>query len=338
MTDCRWLGLDVGGANLKASEGQTSVSHGFALWRDPAGLTDALQALVAKLPNATALAATMTGELADCYATKAEGVHAIVEALETVADGRPLRLATNDDRWLTPGEARADPPRVAAANWRVFARAAAEALRLPDALVIDVGSTTTDITPIRGGLVAADGVDDTSRLIAGELLYIGVRRTPVCALVDTLPVGGTECPVANELFATTADAWLLVGETDPSDLTDTADGRPLDARSARARLARCVCADTTSFTAEDAQAAAHRIVSRQVGALAEAMQRAQAGGLLPVVAAGEGEFLVVRAQARLGVSSPLTRCSASLGESATVAGPAWAAARMVASELAAFHE
>jgi uncharacterized hydantoinase/oxoprolinase family protein len=86
----RILALDIGGANLKAADGRGfAASRPFALWRRPGELAEALEELVTAAPAADCLVATMTGELADCYATKAEGVRAIVTALQQAAGARP---------------------------------------------------------------------------------------------------------------------------------------------------------------------------------------------------------------------------------------------------------
>ena len=77
-----WLGLDIGGANLKAANAAGwAQSIPFALWRDPAGLAAALAELIAQAPAADRLAVTMTGELCDCFRTKAEGVRHILAAV-----------------------------------------------------------------------------------------------------------------------------------------------------------------------------------------------------------------------------------------------------------------
>ena len=52
----------------------------------------------------------------------------------------------------------------------------------PDALLIDVGSTTADVVPIVAGRVAATGRNDLERLQAGELVYTGVLRTNLAAI------------------------------------------------------------------------------------------------------------------------------------------------------------
>ena len=69
----------------------------FALWRDPQGLAAALAALIDSAPAADRLAVTMTGELCDCFRTKAEGVRHILAAVRSVADG--TRCSRLSCRW-----------------------------------------------------------------------------------------------------------------------------------------------------------------------------------------------------------------------------------------------
>src|SRR5215471_566313 len=93
------LGLDIGGANLKAaSSAGGAVTEPFEIWRAPGALTAHLKALIARFPPADALAVTMTAELADCYATKSEGVAAILAAVEAAAGWTPVVV------WTTSGE------------------------------------------------------------------------------------------------------------------------------------------------------------------------------------------------------------------------------------------
>src|SRR5580704_944530 len=93
----RLLAFDIGGANLKAADGlDFCVSRPFPLWRRPTELAGALAALAAEAPAADRWFATMTGELADCFATKAEGVAAIAGALATAAQGRETLIYLTD--------------------------------------------------------------------------------------------------------------------------------------------------------------------------------------------------------------------------------------------------
>lgn len=328
-----WLGLDVGGANLKIADGRgRALSEPFALWKHPAGLAAALRHLIERFDHqgeTVGVAMTMTGELADCYATKADGVRAIVEATVAASQQTPVLVATTDDRWLTPAQAINDPHAVAAANWRLAARLVARKKPRGGGYWIDVGSTTTDVIPLANGTVVSRGATDTERLLNGELIYTGVRRTPVCAVVAHLPYAGRECPIAAEWFATTADAWLLLGElAEEADGANTADGRPLLRPESIARLARCVCADSDTFTEADAHLAATRIAETQSNTLDAALL----GPADWVVGGGEGDFLVQRVVAKKFSGARYCGVEAFVGCEASSCFPAHAAAVLAASE------
>jgi probable H4MPT-linked C1 transfer pathway protein len=239
------LGLDIGGANLKAAHTDgTARSVPFALWKDPAGLPDALRALIASLPPADRLAVTMTGELCDCFESKRQGVYAILAAAEAVAAGKPLRVWRNDGRFVDLETARNTSLRVAAANWLALAIFAGRFAPKGPALLIDIGSTTTDLVPLLDGKPTPRGRTDPERLRIGELYYAGVRRTPLSFVVRHA--------VAAELFATTLDAYLLLGylKEDEAD-RNTADGRPATRAAAQARLSRMLCADLETSSEEE---------------------------------------------------------------------------------------
>jgi probable H4MPT-linked C1 transfer pathway protein len=328
----RWIGLDIGGANLKIADGRgRAASLSYALWKEPQGLAAAIASLIADFntPRDSHVALTMTGELADCYATKADGVRAIVDATLDATRGHVVRVATVDDRWLTPVEAKEYPQLVAAANWRLGARLVGQSYPNGRGVWVDIGSTTTDVIPIEVGNVIAAGANDTQRLLADELVYTGVRRTPVCALVDRLPYRGGECPVAAEWFATVADVWLLLGllPENPNDC-GTADGRPMVRQSAIERLARCVCADRDSFDESDALTAARHIAAIQKAKIADAIAR---HGAEWAVFTGEGDFL---AKQVCNVSSMFI-ASDFVGASASRALPAHAAAVLASHEIGA---
>ena len=226
------LALDIGGANLKAADGLGfAITRPFPLWRQPADLPAALAAIIAQAPATECIAVTMTGELADCFESKAQGVASILAAVSQAAAGRQV-IVYHVDGSLAPLEtARQQPQLVAASNWHVLARFAARYCPTSSGLLVDIGSTTTDLIPILGGRPAAKGACDTDRLASGELVYTGVTRSPICAVVDALPWRGQQVPVAQELFATTHDAYLILRhlEEAPND-HQTADGRPATAR------------------------------------------------------------------------------------------------------------
>src|SRR5690606_5964496 len=140
--------------------------------------------------------------------------------------------------FVTADEAAELPRLVASANWHALATFCGRVVPRGHGLLIDVGSTTTDLIPLHDGRVAAMGFTDLERLRSGELVYTGARRTPVCTFGTSLAVDGHLQPMAAEFFATLGDVHLVLGETaeHPDDL-DTADGRPATRHYARQRLA-----------------------------------------------------------------------------------------------------
>jgi hypothetical protein len=289
MTDV--LGLDVGGANLKAAHTRGGAwLRPFALWKDPAGLPGALRDLLRDWPPFDLLAVTMTGELCDCFESKRQGVHAILDAVAATAGAVPVRVWTTDGRFVDLAAARAAPLQVAAANWLALATWAGRHAPDGPALLLDVGSTTTDVVPLLNGRPVPAGRTDPERLRCRELVYFGVRRTPLCAVLFA--------EVAAELFATTLDACLVLGllPEDPDD-TSTADGRPATRAAAHARLARMICADLETTTEEERRSRAEHALAYLVNIIGSAVDYVEEQ--LPdlprtFVLAGSGEFLARR--------------------------------------------
>ena len=76
-----WLALDIGGANIKIADGRGySASEPFALWREPARLSEVLRFTISRAPRCDCIVATMTGELA--------GFASIVDARDYTRPGQ----------------------------------------------------------------------------------------------------------------------------------------------------------------------------------------------------------------------------------------------------------
>ncbi len=299
------LALDIGGANLKAAHSDgTCVTAAFEVWRRPAELRAAIAELAAGLPAFDQVALTMTAELCDCYPTRDEGVRAILASVLGVFESFPVRVWGIDGRFHGPEAIRRQPSLAAAANWLALATVAARHFPEHHGLLIDVGSTTTDLIPLATGKVAARGRTDPDRLQSGELVYAGVKRTPICALATELAIGqGRPIGLAAELFATTLDVFLTLGDlpSDPSDRS-TADGRAATVEAARARLARMICTDRQSFSIQDAHAlasSAQECLLQRLTVAARRVCEATIPAVGVVVLAGSGEFLARRVAGRL---------------------------------------
>jgi probable H4MPT-linked C1 transfer pathway protein len=331
------LGLDIGGANIKASDGLTrSLSRPFALWRNPEGLAAELASILQQFDDVDHLAVTMTGELADCFRTKAEGVSRILDAVDQAAGESIVQVWQTGGEFVSADFAREFPRLVAAANWHALACWAGRSVPQGRAMLIDIGSTTTDLIPIQDGLPATEGLTDVERLRHGELLYTGVRRTPVCAIDPSAFVSGIPLPVAAELFATSLDCWLLTGDLEESpDDHSTADGRPATREFAWNRLAHQFCGDVEEISLEMAEEAARHFAGIQRDRVAAAIRRIvdRSGGVEQIILSGEGEFLARMALAQIpGLADiPSLSLNELLGPTHSSAACAFALARLLES-------
>jgi probable H4MPT-linked C1 transfer pathway protein len=324
------LGLDIGGANLKAADSDgTARIVPFALWKHPERLRDELARLYADMPLHNLLAVTMTGELCDCFAGKREGVQAILQAVRPASAGISIRVWTNGGYFLDIELAELDPFRIAAANWLALAHLVA--LRFPNenVLLIDTGSTTTDIVYLNHGRPEPRGLTDSERLASGELVYTGIRRTPICAVLGM--------QVAAEFFATMLDAYLYAGLLpENAGDRDTADGRPATCTRARARLARMCCADAETFSDEQTREFARLALRTQWRTVEHALERVveKRPAIDRFVVSGSGEILgrSVCARHRSWSALPLTSLAELVGAELSAAACAYAVAMLAQRE------
>ncbi len=334
-----WLGLDIGGANLKAADGRGLV------WTRPSGpwrredLALTLRQWLADLPRAERLAITTTGTLCDGFGTKAEAVRAVLDAIGAGAGGGRIWVYRTDGSWVPPDAAQDDPLPVAASSWHALARFAGRSAPQRAGLVIGVGSSTCDLVPLVHGLPTPRGRTDPERLISGELVYTGVQHSPICAVASRVPWRGFLCPLAQEVSATMWDVYLLLGDLpEEPDRTDTADGRPATRQAAHDRLARSICADRTLVDRHAACAMAKAVAEAQLDDLAEAADRVI--GTLPerpggVVLSGCGEFVARRMIERLGLSARIVSLAEELGPEVARAAAAHAVAVLAAESVVA---
>jgi probable H4MPT-linked C1 transfer pathway protein len=306
------VGWDVGGVNTKAiwlPHGEVdrlrSVSWPFEIWRArdqlPAVLQGAFEALSVGQPQA--MAVTMTAELSDTFRSKRQGVRFVLTTFRQAFPRVPIYLLSLDREFETLDSALDHPADFCAANWLAGALYVAE--HMPDGLMVDMGSTTTDIIPIRKGHVVAQGRTDIERLINGELVYSGVVRTNPNTIVHQVPLRGGVCRVAAEHFAIMADVYLLLGKLQAQDyVCPTPDGRAKTAEDARQRLARLVCADAEDLGSDEIVNLALYLSEKQVQQVSEALAQVlarQSDPRLPVCPSGAGRFVVEEAGRRLGL-------------------------------------
>lgn len=296
-------GWDLGGAHLKAAWVDASGRIGGVtqvpcpLWQ---GLERLRQALDEVLRDGVYAAAdrhglTMTGELADLFPDRAHGVMSLLDTFDEKLDPAGVSVYAGRSGFVGPVRAREIPDAVASANW--LASVEAVAARSGSGLLVDVGSTTTDVVPFTCGRARARGYSDRERLGNDELVYTGVVRTPLMAIARRVPLRGEWIGVTAEHFATMADVYRLTGQLPAhGDQGDTADGAGKSPAQSAVRLARAVGSDAREGSPATWRRLAGYFAERQLALIRDACERGLSRELVPddrpIVGAGVGRFVV----------------------------------------------
>ncbi|MFI5242932.1 MAG: hydantoinase/oxoprolinase family protein [Gemmatimonadales bacterium] len=337
------IGWDIGGVNTKAARVAGDVAlaarnEPFEIQRAPATISARLREIASRLGSepADAHAITMTAELSQFFRTKRDGVAYVLDAVANAFPNSRILVYAVDGRFLELAEARETPLLAAASNW--VATAELVATIVSDAILVDVGTTTTDIIPIAQGRVAALGRTDSERLVSGELLYLGAVRTAVEAIVHHVPLHDGQAGVSAESFALSGDVHVWRGDLTADGYTaPTPDGRPANRDFAGERLARVVCADRELLDDSDIDRIAAHVADAMVARIAASIARVRIRHphLDTAVIAGHGAFLARGAARRAGLHIASDDLLAT-GQSRPVgAEPAFAVARLLERWLGA---
>lgn len=279
---------------------------------------------------AHALATTL--ERSPRFHTRREGIAFVLDAFAAAFPHSPLHVWASDGSFATPVEARNDPLLVSASGWLASATVVAAAFR--DVLLVRVGGGETDVVPIEGGRVTAQGRTDTTRLHYAELVPTGAVGTPVEAVARTVPLWDGESAVVADRLALMGDVHLWRGGLEPADYrVSTPDGRAASRACAGERIARLVGADAETLSEESIGYIAAALAATQVAQIAAAIERARTRcrPLQGVVVAGTGDFIA--AEAARGVGLPVARLRDRHDGLAARSRPAAAVAELLARML-----
>lgn len=273
------MGLDIGGANtdctiieIKDNE-VTSMKNNreyFPMWKNNHQLQKCLQKLTRDDQDIDVICVSMTAELADGYCSKKEGVLDISTQVIKLFDKKEVYFVTFDGL-KNYDELKKDLLSAAAANWI----GTSEVIKYieKDCVFMDIGSTTTDIIPIKNNKEYASGHTDLERLSTGELIYTGMLRTNLASIVHRVPIHNKSTRVSSELFTITADVHRILGNINEDEYTcPTPDGNKKDIMSCKRRLARLVCADLDTLEDEEIIKLAKHIENEQINQIYDGLK------------------------------------------------------------------
>lgn len=303
-------GWDIGGAHVKVARCDNNgniieaLQVACPLWQGIESLESAIQEIQKKLGNHNDLAAiTMTGELVDIFENRQAGVSQILQCLESYISIDKISIYARDNVWLNSTDARVNWQLVASMNWQ--ASAVFTSGLVTEGIFIDIGSTTSDIIPIKQGKVCTQGIDDHQRQLSRELLYTGAIRTPLIALVNEAPFDGQLVSLAAEVFATTGDCWCLLGMLEASSIQDnSSDGMSWQKEYCARRIARLIGKDTVEPLSNQWIQLAQWFTEQQVHQINNACLQVISNQIdisinAPIIGAGIGRFIAQMCAERL---------------------------------------
>ena len=302
-------GFDIGGANtdlaiIDFEDGEIkNIEVDFEylpMWSNNDELSHVLIELIEKIcpvSEIDAVGISMTAELVDAYDTKKDGVLDVVRKCEETFTCPIAYVGV--DGMLSKDEIEKTPLKAAAANWIATAQIAT--LISDNCIFIDTGSTTTDIIPIRDAKECAIGKSDFDRSATGELVYTGTLRTNLASFLDKVELNEKEYRVASELFAQTADVYMVLDLITEKDyICDTFDGEGKSKMDCARRIARVVCADLEMLSMEDIVEMSEFIHQKQVEQIADGLKQVhETQNLDLIVTTGLGKDILDRPAAEL---------------------------------------
>lgn len=306
------MGWDVGGAHLKAAllnqQGQVQhvVQVPCALWRGLAELESAIDVVLSQFKiHDASHAITMTGELVDLFENRKKGVVEISRVMENCLKGEKSfytgALQADYSGFVSGSLVTQHWQAIASANWLASAAYVGRRLQAlqgnAQALLIDVGSTTTDIVALKHYQPACKGLTDAARMQTGELVYTGVIRTPLMAVSAYIEFEGQVTSTAAEHFATTADVYRLTAELSAEDdMANTADGKEKTIEASARRIARMIGRDADEYPIAAWVALASAFRQHQLDRLQVTIQKHTETlsplTTLTLIGAGVGRFLI----------------------------------------------
>ena len=298
-----YIGWDIGGAHLKMASidhtGAVNLVNQLAtpMWKGLDSLETAMTIMRNQIAeDSVTHTITMTAELVDIFKDRKSGVKELTKFLGSHFEKEDFQLYAGNSGLIKADDANSYIADIASANWHATASFVAQ--NINEGVLIDIGSTTTDIVPFASGQLLNTAYTDHERLRNYELVYTGIIRTPVMAVVNKMFCNGEWQNIAAENFSTMADVYRLTDELDEQDdMMLTADGAGKTPCDSARRLARMVGLDLHDEKnihpcIEMANHVAHSQLQIINEALSKILSRLHAINTNCLVGAGAGRFLV----------------------------------------------
>ena len=240
MNNIYYLGIDIGGANLKIVGLNKKKQINFVsqekceIWKGLSKFDDKITKINKIISKKTVVGVTMTAEMCDNFKKRKEGVKRIIKHIRRSLNKNVYFWENIKNKSFSINPSYKN---VASMNW--LATGTLISKKISNAIVIDLGSTTTDLIFIRKNQIINKGFSDLKRIIFSELIYTGFTRTPIFGITNKLKFNKKNYPVLPENFANISDVYRVLKKASSRiDLFDTMDGRSKSFLNSSRRIAR----------------------------------------------------------------------------------------------------
>ena len=286
------IGWDIGGAHIKAAKidfkKKTSNTKQLysPIWKNLNYLKKSIKLIKKKLGKTNYHAITMTAELSDIFPDRKNGIKHVVNLSSKILGEKNIFFYSKKS-FLKKKLAIKKPFELNSMNWHATASFISNFF--PNCILIDIGSTTTDIIPIKNKEIISNSVSDYQRLKSNELIYLGVLRTPIQAVVK-------KKNLINENFANLSDVYRVLNKIPSTvDLLPTLDNKTKNKHDSARRIARIFGKDYKKNHFLKWKKIAYQIEGEHLKILKSVIKKIEKKNFLkkvPIIGAGIGEFLV----------------------------------------------
>ncbi len=232
-----FLGIDIGGAHTKliGLDNKKSIIFvnqlQFPIWKGTENLNNYFKKINKNIGNIPC-GITMTAELCDNFKDRLIGVKKIIKCTKKLKLKKYYFCNQKNKLLINP-----DLKSIASMNWLATAEFIKE--KVSNCIVVDFGSTSTDLILIKDKKIINKYYDDFGRLNNSELVYTGLTRTPTSSLTNKVKINNKDFHVMSEFFSNTADLYRINKLLSKNmDLYPTCDFRSKSIKNSYKRLAR----------------------------------------------------------------------------------------------------
>ena len=268
-----FLGIDIGGAHIKivGLDKQKKIILvkyiKFYFWKNKAKLFKFFDFINSISTPHTKIGITLTAELCDIFETRIDGFKKIYNECKRLKN--KFFFYTSSKEVFT---VKSNTKKIISMNWHATGKFISK--NLSNAVIVDFGSTTTDIICIKNKIIKNLSFDDFSRLKNNELIYTGLTRTPIFGIMNELSLNGINYPVIPEFFSSMSDVYRINKSLDKIlDIDDTADNTEKNLNQSFIRVARNFGFDFDKSNKELLKKISRKLINCQMNKIAVSLDK-----------------------------------------------------------------